>query len=611
MLRQFSIKTRIITLILVFFVSIIALLCGTIFIADTMKNKGITDTISLMLEGEKAKIKLGTHTMAQALGKRLEGVSDPAEQARAISSYIDGIRFEEDKSGYYFVYKDTTVFVHPIQPKLVGKDLDATPDPNGVFYVRELNKQAHQGGGFVFFTFGKPKQGGGVENAPKLAYVEMIPGTNLWISTGIYIDNVDRHKAQVEAGMAADLARLMYITVGCALAVGLFILLPLSIWIVRSLTAPLKETALAAKRIASGELDVALAVSGKDEISALQQALMEMVRHLSDSLCCVQDKEMEALAQAQAAQSAVCSSEEALFRADQAARDMVRAATQVEDVAQEVQANAGGISETAGVMRDGAEVQKAHLQEIIDAMEKLSLSASEIASSTAQVAEKSENVKQVVEGSAHLAEQTGEAMQQLSEVAGNLKENTANLGKQSEAIGHIMGVINDIADQTNLLALNAAIEAARAGEAGRGFAVVADEVRKLAEKTMNATKDVHASIKSIQNFVQMNSNGMDNAVDAIGNVSRLSSETAESLRQVLALVRESADQTALIAKAVDGQSVSSAEVTELVNNVHSVVERNGELIEAANSSVQTLLYKAGDLLELVSALRAQKKDTAE
>jgi methyl-accepting chemotaxis protein len=282
---------------------------------------------------------------------------------------------------------------------------------------------------------------------------------------------------------------------------------------------------------------------------------------------------------------------------------MIQAAAQVESAAQEVQTNAGDIAETAGGMRDGAKAQKEHISEIMGSMERLSSSASEIAAGAASAADKSEEARQEVENGAKIAEQTGRAMQELRDVAGNLKENTTKLGKQSEGIGHIMSVISDIADQTNLLALNAAIEAARAGEAGRGFAVVADEVRKLAEKTMDATKEVHSSIKAIQDLVHMNSSGMDNAVDAIGNVSRLSTETTDSLKNVLELVREGARQMTLIARAVDGQSSSSAAVTGLVNNVNSVVEYNGELIAAADSRVQALLHKAGELLALVATLR--------
>jgi len=485
----------------------------------------------------------------------------------------------------------------------VGKDLGNTKDVNGVFYVRELSEAAKRGGGFVSFVFGKPQPGGGVADAPKLSYVEMIPGTDLWVATGIYIDNVDKRKVALRNELDSALARVMYMVFGGIAAVGLLMRLPLCVLIVRSLTGPLQETTVAAERIAAGDLDVVLPAEGKDEVSMLQKSLAVMVQNLRSSFASVQAKEAEALAQAQAAGQAAQAAEEALKRADEATREMAKAAAQVESVAQEVQAGAGNISEATGSTHAGAETQKGHISEIMAAMANLSISASEIATSAASAADKSEEAKQEVESGTRIAEQTGGAMQQLRDVAGNLKENTAKLGKQSEGIGHIISVINDIADQTNLLALNAAIEAARAGDAGRGFAVVADEVRKLAEKTMVATKEVHSSIKAIQDLVQLNSSGMDNAVDAISNVSQLSSETAESLKNVLVLVGEGAHQMGLIARAVDGQSSSSTAVTGLVDNVNAVAEHNEELIAAAESRVENLRHKAGELLALVAALR--------
>jgi len=603
MLRQFSIKARIMAIISIFTLGIAVLLVVIMGIGSLVEKYGIDGAIELMVEGERNKLKLATNSVAHILGKRLEGVTDDKERAEAIAAYINTFRFEEDKSGYFFVYRGTTVFVHPVQPALVGKDLGNTKDVNGVFYVRELSEAAKKGGGFVSFVFGKPQPNGTVADAPKLAYVEMIPGTDLWVSTGIYIDNVDRHKAALKKEMDSELARVMYMVYGGIAVVGLLILLPLCVLIVRSLTGPLRETTMAAERIAAGDLDIVLSSSGKDEISMLQRSLAGMVRNLRSSLANVQTKEAEALAQAQAAGQAAQAAEDALKKADEATREMAEVAAQVENVAQEVQAGAGNISEATDSVHTGAETQKGHISEIMEAMASLSASASEIAASAANAADKSEEAKQEVESGTRIAEQTGGAMQQLRDVAGELKENTATLGKQSEGIGHIMSVINDIADQTNLLALNAAIEAARAGDAGRGFAVVADEVRKLAEKTMVATKEVHSSIKAIQDLVQLNSSGMDNAVEAIGNVSRLSSETADSLKNVLELVGEGAHQMGLIARAVDGQSSSSTAVTELVNNVNAVAEHNEEMIAAAESRVQDLRHKAGELLALVASLR--------
>ncbi len=603
MLRNFSISTRIISLILLFMLSLASLLSVVVFTADRVKLSGVQDSSRVMLEGEKNKLMLGTRTIAHALSKALAGISDPVEQANIISQYINDIRFEADNSGYYFVYRGTVVFVHPVQPNIVGKDLKDAHDAAGVYFVSELYKAAQSGGGFVSFVFGKPQADGSIADAPKLAYAEMIPGTDLWISTGIYIDNIEKHRSGLEQKMASEVRQLLYITIGGVLALICFVLLPLSFYIVKSLTHPLRQTTQAATSIAQGNLHVKLSVEGKDEITVLQKSLLHMVTSLQASLAEVQAKESEALAQAQAAQKSSETTKAALARADAATAEMIAMAEKLEIAASQVESTAAEISHNTSGMRNGAGEQENRISEILFAMERLSRSVSEIAGSAGNAADKSEQARQMVEEGTTMAEQTGTAMQQLRSVADNLKENTNKLGEQSKDIGQIMDVINEIADQTNLLALNAAIEAARAGDAGRGFAVVADEVRKLAEKTVNATKEVRSSIVSIQDLTNVNIVGMDDAVKAITEVNELSTSTVASLQKVQITVEEAAKQVNLIATSVEEQSESSAEVEQLVNNVKDIIGKNANLTEQVDRTVQSLSHKSSELMDLVAKLR--------
>src|SRR5215469_17480796 len=113
MLRKFSIGTRILAVIVIFSISIALLLMVIVLTGNTMKDKSVADATAIMLRGQRERLKLATHTIAQVIGKRLAGVTDPQQQAEAIALYINDIRFEEDQSGYYFVYRGTTVFVHP------------------------------------------------------------------------------------------------------------------------------------------------------------------------------------------------------------------------------------------------------------------------------------------------------------------------------------------------------------------------------------------------------------------------------------------------------------------------------------------------------------------
>ena len=603
MFRNFSIGMRMTAVVGLLLLAITGLLVTILVTSNEVKNSGIADAQKVMLEGERAKLQLGTHTIAQSLGKALEGVTDSARQTTIIAKHINGIRFEVDESGYYFVYRGTQVFVHPAQPALVGKDLGQTADVNGVFYVSDLHKAAQRGGGFVEFIFGKPQPGGGVADAPKLAYVEMIPGTDLWISTGIYIDNVDRYKAAMEERMSGALFDRMLIVLGTVIVLLGVVLLPICVVTVKSITGPLRETTRAAEQIASGKLDVGLQVRGKDEVATLQHSLLRMAQNLNESFTEVQQKQSEALAKADEAHKAVEQAQEASRKADAANAEIVQAAVKVETAAHEMERFARNIARSTAGVKDGTFTQHGRIQGIFTAMEQLSASVLEIVRSASSAAGQADDSYQKVESGVSLAKQSGVAMQQLQELTRTLNANIHKLGEQSKNIGLVIKVINDIADQTNLLALNAAIEAARAGEAGRGFAVVADEVRKLAEKTMQATQEVSSSILAVQDLAAANISNMDAAEQSMRQVGKLSEDTVGALVDVQSTVREAAAQVQSIAAAVEEQSVSSAEVTSLVNEVSSIASDNNNRVAEADEELRSLVTKSSDLLALVEELR--------
>ena len=602
MLRRISISKRIIAIIGFLLLAFIALAAVFVLTAAQIKDSGVTEAKRVMLEGEREKIRLGTHTIAQALGKALAGVSSPEDQAAVIKKHINDIRFEADKSGYYFVYRGTVVFVHPAQPALVGRDLGQTKDADGVYYVSDLHKAARSGGGFVSFIFGKPRPDGSIVNAPKLAYVEMIPGTDLWISTGIYIDNVDVQEALMEERMSSAIMRRLAMVLG-GIALMLAALLPACIFTVRSILAPLRETKLAAERIASGNLDVSLEVTGADEIAALQGSLQRMADNLRTGFAEIKLKESEALAQAEEAHKAAAKASEAMNKVDEAHHGLLLASSRLEEAAHDVESASRGIAESTSGMQRGIATQNSRISDILAAMSNLSSSVMEIAHSAGDAADRSEESMSKVENSAGLAQSSGAAMDALHTLTGDLSGNINKLGEQSENIGKIMNVINDIADQTNLLALNAAIEAARAGEAGRGFAVVADEVRKLAEKTMQATLEVRNSITAIQDLAKVNMSGMAEAVDSITKVNGMSAETVAALTDVRRTVQETTARARSIAKAVEEQSASHQAVASLVDEVSSIAAENGSLIDKAEGDLRALARKAEDMLELVVELR--------
>ncbi|WP_419784561.1 methyl-accepting chemotaxis protein [Maridesulfovibrio sp.] len=200
---------------------------------------------------------------------------------------------------------------------------------------------------------------------------------------------------------------------------------------------------------------------------------------------------------------------------------------------------------------------------------------------------------------AHVAD----VMSHLRNTANNLHADMGNLGMQADGIGKIITVINDIADQTNLLALNAAIEAARAGEAGRGFAVVADEVRKLAEKTVDATSEVSGYIASIQESAHANITNMEEAAAAVDKATGLSEESGKDLKEIVEIVGNSTDQIRSIATASEEQSAASEQIAQSASQVNTIAEETASAMEQSAVAVSELAKLAEQLRVLVASMK--------
>ena len=587
MLRNIPIGVRLVAIILILILSAVALTVVMLFTAEEAKDKGITETEQAMIEGQQEKIKLGTQSMAIALAAALQGITDREEQHDIIKSFIQDYRFEEDQSGYYFTYIGTVIFMHPTLPQREGEDLGETADSNGVYYVRELYENAKKGGGFVYFVFPKPPD---MEIAPKMAYVEYIPGTDIWLSTGIYIDNIDTHKAELTAHMEEALKKRLYLIIGAATVILLLILGPMCIMTMHSINAPLKITVAAAEQIAQGNLKTEIQIQGKDEIAVLQQAFLRMAENLHKGFETVKAKEDEANIRAT----------EAKATADK----VMSVAARVETASQEVEHAVSNISSSVTGVKSGSDTQVEKILRILDSMQQLSSGVEQISGSAGEAASKSEESNQKVEAGMEMAVQSGKAMEGLFTLTGNLKQNVGKLDEQSKTVGSIMDVITDIAAQINLLAMNASIEAAHAGESGKGFAVVAGEVRKLAEKTQSAAEEVGASITDMQKLAQNNINAMSEAVSSISHVTELSDKAARSLTEAGATVRETMIRVHSILQRAEEQAGSSRAVTSLVNEVNGIASENDRLVTLADGDLRALLEKSTGLMELVAELKS-------
>jgi methyl-accepting chemotaxis protein len=574
-------------MVLILVVSIIGMMGVVYIIANRVKNASLADEEAVVLEAHKEKLRLGTQTMAVALGKALEGIRDRQEQHDIVKSYIQDYRFEADQSGYYYTYIGTVIFMHPTLPHREGEDLGQTADVNGVYYVRDLYAAAQKGGGFVSFTFPKPPS---MEQTPKLAYVEYIPGTDIWISTGIYIDTIDAYKALMEKRLDASLQREILLVSGMLLLL-LLILGTLSAFILRSINKPLGEIVQTAEQMASGNLDVSLKITGNDEITVLQHAFLHMSKNLRSSFAAVQAKEAEALFQAEASRKV--------------ANTILQVTEEVEQAAQELETTVSSISQSAAQVKTGGAIQSERIHGILRSIEQLNTEVLQVAQTAKIAADQSLQSYKKMEVGVNTALETGSDMEKLRTITGTLTGNINLLGEQSVTIGGIMKIITDIADQINILAMNASIEAAHAGEAGKGFTVVAGEVRKLSEKTRIAAQDVNRAITDMQKLVGLNMSSIDHVATYISQVSELAERNIDSLRDAQTIVKDSMLQVQSIAVLVEQQSASSKAVVSLVNDVNGIAQDNDHLITQVDEELHTLFHKSKDLLNLVSEVPQQ------
>ena len=274
---------------------------------------------------------------------------------------------------------------------------------------------------------------------------------------------------------------------------------------------------------------------------------------------------------------------------------------EINGAAQELVGATDDLSGRMHGLTEGAQSQKVLSSDAAAAMGEMNQTVLDVARNASGAAESAEEARtQAVEGSEVVARSI-DAISSVSQRAEVLKDSMGMLGEHTESIGAVIGVINDIADQTNLLALNAAIEAARAGEAGRGFAVVADEVRKLAEKTMTATKDVADAIESIQQVARQNIEGMDSAAQAVGEATDLAGQSGEALQAIVNLVEGAAQQVSSIAAASEEQSAGSEEVVRSVSEVNDISDQVAHGIQESAVAIQAL----SDLAQRLEKLAAK------
>lgn len=261
------------------------------------------------------------------------------------------------------------------------------------------------------------------------------------------------------------------------------------------------------------------------------------------------------------------------------------------------------LSSTANNVVQAAEGQEARAVHSSSAVEEMTMTAGEVARNSTEAARIAQETAEMARGGQEVMMQTVTGIQQISEAVIQAANIITTLGRSSDQIGEIVRVIEDIADQTNLLALNAAIEAARAGEQGRGFAVVADEVRKLAERTTQATKEIGDMIRQIQQNTKSAVATMEQGTHQVGEGVELANKTGEALSSIHSMVNETAGMIQHIASAAEEQSNATRQIADNLESMTQTTRQTTKGITESAQACHELSTLAGNLQKTLSVFK--------
>ena len=419
-------------------------------------------------------------------------------------------------------------------------------------------------------------------------------GTNKEFVASLDVAYKDQEsKVTAIQAQAKTLATIFAIT---AILVGIFV----AFFIARGISRPISLIAAVANDISNGDIQQTIDFQQKDEIGQLADSFKNLISYMKD---------LAGAAEAIASNNLTVkvepkSSKDVLGNSFKIMTENLTAMVrQLADNSRELVSAATEIASSAEQMSKGAQNQSNQVNQVAAAVQEMTANIVESSRNAGDAADTSKSASAQATNGGQIVSESINGMQKIATVVRESAESIAKLAKSADQIGEIIGVIDDIADQTNLLALNAAIEAARAGEQGRGFAVVADEVRKLAERTGKATGEITQMIKGIQTETNDAVHSMEAGIQQVDHGRELTDKAGASLNEIVTMSGRVLEMIKQIAAASEEQSSAAEQISKNIEQITSVTQETAKGAEQSAAAAEQLNRQAEGLQTMVARFK--------